>query len=82
MFPKNYNILLNDASSFRMSKGLTVWFITSTSNSLMIKNVIAGNFQLASFTPEALLENKKYLQEAVYMARIRCFVLDEAHTMV
>ena len=67
-----------------MSRGLAAGFITSTSSHAMIKDAIAGNFQLLYFTPEALLENKRWrrlLQDVTYATRIKCCVIDEAHTV-
>ena len=59
-------------------------FITSTSSASMIESVIEGAYQLVFFTPEMLLDNRKWrrlFQDVVYATRLRCFVIDEAHTV-
>ena len=48
------------------------------------RKVCTGAFQLVFFTPELLIENKKWrkvLMSDVYTTRLKAFVVDEAHTV-
>ena len=45
---------------------------------------MAGEYQLVLFTPEMLIEQKRWrrmLLAEVYTSRLRAFVVDEAHTV-
>ena len=58
--------------------------ITSTSNEEVKDGVKNGNFRVVFFTPELLLERKRWrhlLQKEHYMKRLRGFIVDEAHTV-
>ena len=58
--------------------------ITSTSNEEVKDGVKNGNFRLVFFTPELLLERKRWrhlLQKEHYMKRLKGFIVDEAHTV-
>ena len=58
--------------------------ITSTSNEEVKDGVKNGNFRVVFFTPELLLERKRWrhlLQKEHYMKRLKCFIVDEAHTV-
>ena len=49
----------------------------------MKQKVRTGAFQLVFFTPELLIENKRWrkvLMSDVYTTRLKAFVADEAHT--
>ena len=46
--------------------------------------VLMGEYQLVLFTPEMLVEQKRWrkmLLGDVYSSRLRAFVVDEAHTV-
>ena len=46
--------------------------------------VVAGEYQLVLFTPEMMIEHKRWrkmLLGEVYTSRLRAFVVDEAHTV-
>ena len=50
----------------------------------MKERVKNGNYQLVLFTPEMLLDKKRWrrmLLDDVYSARLRAVVVDEAHTV-
>ena len=58
--------------------------ITSTSNEEVKDGVQNGNFRVVFFTPELLLEHKRWrhlLQKEHYMIRLKGFIVDEAHTV-
>ena len=58
--------------------------ITSTSNEEVKDGVKNGNFRVVFFTPELLLERKRWrhlLQKEHYMKRLKGFIVDEAHTV-
>ena len=58
--------------------------ITSTSNEEVKDGVKNGNFRVVFFTPELLLECKRWrhlLQKEHYMKRLKGFIVDEAHTV-
>ena len=58
--------------------------ITSTSNEEVKDGVKNGNFRVVFFTPELLLEHKRWrhlLQKEHYMKRLKGFIVDEAHTV-
>ena len=58
--------------------------ITSTSNEEVKDGVKNGNFRLVFFTPELLLERKRWrhlLQKEHYMKRLKGFIVYEAHTV-
>lgn len=66
------------------SRGLETGYITSTADAAMIEKVVNGRCQLVFFTPEALLENRKWsrlLLSEEYSARVKFLVIDEAHTV-
>lgn len=51
----------------------------------MLDGVANGNYQLIYFTPEALLNHKRWrnvLHSEVYGQRLRVVVIDEAHTVI
>ena len=50
----------------------------------MKEAVLMGEYQLVLFTPEMLVEKKRWrkmLLGDVYSSRLRAFVVDEAHTI-
>ena len=50
----------------------------------MLSGVFEGKYQLIFFTPELLINKRKWrelLKGAVYESRLRAFVIDEAHTV-
>ena len=50
----------------------------------MIEKVVNGKCLLVYFTPEALLENRKWrrlLQRDEYSTRVKVLVIDEVHTI-
>lgn len=50
----------------------------------MKERVMKGDYQLVLFTPEMLLNKKRWrrmLLGNVYSSRLRAFVIDEAHTV-
>ena len=66
------------------SRGLETGYITSTADAAMIEKVVNGRCQLVFFTPEALLESRKWsrlLQSKEYSTRVKVLVIDEAHTV-
>ena len=66
------------------SRGLETGYITSTADAAMIEKVVNGRCQLVFFTPEALLEIRKWsrlLQSEEYSTRVKVLVIDEAHTV-
>ena len=51
-------------------------------NEEMKKGMHAGRYQLVFFTPELLIDSKRWrkmLSSAIYSRRLRGFVVDEAH---
>ena len=51
----------------------------------MLERVAKGNYQLIFFTPEALLNHRKWrdlLRSDIYLSRLRVVVIDEAHTVI
>ena len=67
------------------SKGLSTGFVTGDSSNAMLESVIKGEYQLVYFTPELLIEKRKWrevLQSETYERRLKALVIDEAHTVV
>eukprot|EP00731_Ephydatia_muelleri_P002966 Em0001g2966a len=76
-------IIQDQVASFS-SRGLETGYITSTADAAMIEKVVNGRCQLVFFTPEALLESRKWsrlLQSEEYSTRVKVLVIDEAHTV-
>lgn len=71
-------------SSFR-AKGLSVASVSSIEQEEeVIRNVIDGAYQLVLFTPEMLLQSRKWrdmLTNEVYTRNLKALVVDEAHTV-
>lgn len=66
------------------SKGLATGCVTGKTNAAMLAGVSRGEYQLVFFTPEMLLNDKKWrllLQGDDYKRRVRGLVIDEAHTV-
>lgn len=56
-----------------------------TASTTVLDKVTSGDYQLVFFTPEALLNHKKWrnlLHTDAYVSRLRVVVIDEAHTVV
>ena len=67
------------------SKGLATGCVLSTATTAVLDKVICGDYQLVFFTPEALLNHRKWcnlLRTDAYVSRLRVIVIDEAHTVV
>ena len=50
----------------------------------MKNGVLEGEYQLVFFTPECLIDQKKWreaLKGRLFQARLRALVIDEAHTV-
>lgn len=63
-------------------RGLSVAAITGNTSEEIKEGVKRGNFSLVFFTPELLLEHKRWrnlLQKECYAKRLKAFVVDEAH---
>jgi ATP-dependent DNA helicase RecQ len=71
--------------SFR-KRGLKVAYVTGEDgNEEMKRGVHAGRFQLVFFTPELLINNKRWrrmLSGATYSDRLKGFIVDGAHCVV
>ena len=69
-------------SSFS-SKGLSAAYVTGEPGNEDVKRgVRKGEYQLVFFTPELLINNKRWrkvLGGEIYSNRLRAFVIDEAH---
>ena len=67
------------------SRGVAAAYVTGESgNEEMKRAVCAGAYQQVFFTPELLIDNKRWrkvLMSDVYTARLKAFVVDEAHTV-
>lgn len=67
------------------ARGLAACYIAGDQEDEAVKEgVIRGEYQLVLFTPEMLLENKRWrkmLLGVQYSRRLRVFVVDEAHTV-
>ena len=66
-----------------LQRGLKVEFVGEAQSSESAATaVLSGDIQLVYISPESLLLNRKYrnmLTEAPYQAKLRAFVVDEAH---
>ena len=63
-------------------KGLSVTSVTSNTDKATKAGVSRGDYSLVYFTPELLLEERRWrelLQKAHYIRRIKAFIVDEAH---
>ena len=59
--------------------------MTGSTSPIVLKGVRNGDFQLVFFTPEAILNHKRWrniLLTEIYALRLRVVVIDEAHTVV
>lgn len=67
------------------ARGLATAYVTGESgNEEMKRGVSVGAYKLVFFTPELLMDNKRWrkvLMSNVYTARLKAFVVDEAHTV-
>lgn len=66
------------------SKGLSAGYVTGKSSDSMKADVIDGKYQLVFFTPELLINQRRWrelLKGDVYEERLRALVIDEAHTV-
>ena len=67
------------------ARGLAVAYVTGESgNEEMKQSVCIGAYQLVFFTPELLIENKRWrkvLMNDVYATCLKALVVDEAHTV-
>ena len=67
------------------SKGLSVGYITGNSTDSMKRDVLEGKYQLVFFTPECLIDQRKWreaLRGRLFQVRLRALVIDEAHTTI
>lgn len=74
-------MLYYQVASFR-SRGLKVASISSVEEDP--EGVEEGKFSLVHFTPEMLLQSRKWremLRNDVYTLKLRALVIDEAHTV-
>ena len=58
--------------------------MTGNSSETMKKGVLEGEYQLVFFTPEYLIDQKKWreaLKGNIFQARLRALVIDEARTI-
>ncbi len=64
-------------------KGLKAAYVTGETGNEEVKSaVMAGHYQLVFFTPELIIDTKKWhkmLSSTIYSERLRGFVVDEAH---
>jgi len=59
--------------------------VTGSTSPTVLKGVRNVDFQLVFFTPEAILNHKRWrniLLTEIYALRLRVVVIDEAHTVV
>lgn len=66
------------------SKGLSTGCVTGDSSTAMLAGIIKGEYQLVYFTPELLIEKRKWrevLKSDVYDRRLKALIIDEAHTV-
>lgn len=66
------------------SKGLSTGYITGTSSEAMAIGVLRGEYQLVFFTPEMLIDQRKWreaLKGDTLGSRLKALVIDEAHTV-
>lgn len=66
------------------ARGVSACYIAGDQEEAVKTGVKRGNYQVVLFTPELLLDNKKWrsmLLGDVYSKRLRAFVVDEAHTV-
>ena len=77
-----FHILKVDSFSAR---GLAAAYVTGEpGNEEMKRGVSVGAYQLVFFTPELLMDNKRWrkvLMSDIYTACLKAFVVDEAHTV-
>ena len=67
------------------AKGLSVGCVLRGTNVSILDGVTNGEFQLIFFTPEAILNHKRWhnlLCTNVYKERLQVVVIDEAHTVI
>ena len=66
------------------AKGVAACYVAGDQEVLVKEHVMSGDYQLVYFTPETLLDKKKWrrmLLGNVYASRLQAFVVDEAHTV-
>ena len=65
------------------SKGLTAVYVSGElTDDLTKKRVYRGEYQLVFFTPEMIINNKRWskvIEGGVYTERLKAFVVNEAH---
>ncbi|XP_065892414.1 uncharacterized protein [Dysidea avara] len=77
-------IIEDQVQSFS-SKSLSVGCVLRGTNVSILEGVANGEFQLIFFTPEAILNHKRWrnlLCSDVYKERLQFVVIDEAHTVI
>ena len=77
--------LMKDQVKVFRSKGLPAGYVGEGSSHEMKLGVLSGAFQLVSFSPEAILNQKRWrylLRQEPYVSHLMALVVDEAHCVI